>query len=447
MPWRPIELETPDERVLYYALALTWVWYVLGALYMVPPVVAWLLFGTWFWRWVTCTETLPNRPFTPLVAIWWAGMLVMLLALVVGHLTWDLGVPQLIKSSIGWMKGWALFAIFVMIGACLHVRPEVIYRAGTSVVLQTLALMPLFIIAPMIGLPAKLYISPVLMLGGPGPEYFEVQLYSASFDGSTRWRFFTPWPPAASVAFGILTPLVLRERSAAIQALGVAVVIAVVMMSKSRLGLIAIPTALLVTAVLSRLTNARLLLVSAAVFLIAGLMGEYVIEFVTDQKERMNQMRAESSYVREALARLAIYRWYTEAPVWGHGIVEAGPPFVEFMPIGSHHSWYGLLFVKGAVGFAALLLPLIFTWLELIAKAQKERTARTGLAFILLFTFFTFTENVEMLAYLIWPAFVIIGIASRKRMFGLFRWPLGQPVRKAADSAVPLREAVMPKPI
>lgn len=419
-----LTLETPEEKLLYYTLALTWVWYVLGALYVVPPAAAWTLLALWFWRAVSADDQIPNRPMTPLVLIWWLGMGVMLLALIVGHLSWDLGIPQLIKSAVGWMKGWALFAIFALIGGCMHVRPQVIYKAGTSVVLQTLIIIPVLVIAPLIGIPGQLYVSPVMVLGGPGPEYFEVQLYSMSFDGSTRWRFFSPWPPAASVAFGVLTPLVLRDKSRIVQVLGAVVVVAVIMMSKSRLGLLAIPLALVATVGLARLTNPRLILGAAAAILLIGLSAEHVGELVIEQKERMSQMRAESSYVREALGRLAIDRWQSEAPVWGHGIVEMGPPFVEFMPIGSHHSWYGLLFVKGAVGFAALLVPMLFTFGEMIAKAQRERTARTGLCFIILFTFFTFTENVEMLAYLIWPAFVILGIASRKRLVGSFRRPM-----------------------
>jgi len=187
---RPLKLETPEEAVLYYTLSLTWVWYVLGALYFAAPIVAWSLFGLWLWRWISAEEQLPNRPVTPLVVMWWLGMMVMLLALVVGHLNWDLGLPQLLKSSIGWMKGWALFSVFLMIGACLHVRPEVIYRAGTLVVLHTAVLLPLLLVAPIIGLPGQLYQSPLQSLGGPGPEYFQVQLFSRSFDGGTRWRFF-----------------------------------------------------------------------------------------------------------------------------------------------------------------------------------------------------------------------------------------------------------------
>ena len=123
--------------------------------------------------------------------------------------------------------------------------------------------------------------------------------------------------------------------------------------------------------------------------------------------------RADSTRVREALARIAVDRWSTDAPVWGHGIVERGPHLVEFMPIGSHHSWYGLLFVKGIVGALALAIPLIYSLVELVWWSGRLVAARTGLAMVLLLLLYTFGENLEILAYLIWPALIVIGIAHR----------------------------------
>ena len=56
----------------------------------------------------------------------------MLLALLAGHLSWSLGVGQLIKSGIGWAKGWALLALFILAGAVLRLRLTVIARAVNS---------------------------------------------------------------------------------------------------------------------------------------------------------------------------------------------------------------------------------------------------------------------------------------------------------------------------
>ena len=118
--------------------------------------------------------------------------------------------------------------------------------------------------------------------------------------------------------------------------------------------------------------------------------------------------------MRAALGRIALHRWQSEAPVFGHGVVEPGPHLVEYMPIGSHHSWFGLLFVKGAVGFAALAIPMIWTTIEMLIRAQSSITARTGLAVMLTLWLFTFGENLEIQVYMYWPGLVIIGIALRE---------------------------------
>jgi hypothetical protein len=425
-----VRLHTLEERIIYYALCLTWVWYVIGATYILAPALAWSLLLLILWRWLICPPDDPACPraVPPLVWVWIVFMFVMQVALVVGHMNFDLGIPQLVKSSIGWMKGWALFAIFPLIGACLHIRAEVLYRAVGWVALQTLILVPLFVIAPLIGLPGTLYISPLQVVGGPGPEFFEVQLYGTDPFGGVRWRFFTPWAPAAAVAYGMLLVMLLRDKSAAIRVAGILATLAVAIMCKSRLGFVAIPIALIAAYGLASIHNPRVLFGCAAGALFLGVFGDQIIDLILTQKERMDQMRADSTYVRRVLGNIALHRWETEAPIWGHGIVELGPHLVEFMPIGSHHSWYGLLFVKGLVGFMALLLPLLITLGELILRSQTSACARTALAFMLLFGFFTVTENVEILAYLMWPGFILLGIVSAE----LIRSPFGPPVEQAA---------------
>ena len=129
--------------------------------------------------------------------------------------------------------------------------------------------------------------------------------------------------------------------------------------------------------------------------------------------DSFTEARADSSRVRAALGRIAVERWRSEAPVWGHGVVEGGPHLVEYMPIGSHHTWFGLLFVKGAVGFVALVVPMLVSLLELGVKASRTVQARIGFGMMLLLFLYTFGENLEVLAYLIWPGLLFIGLGAR----------------------------------
>ena len=79
------------------------------------------------------------------------------------------------------------------------------------------------------------------------------------------------------------------------------------------------------------------------------------------------------------------------------------------MPIGSHHTWFGLLFVKGMVGFISLAVPLLWTFLEMLLLAQVSALGRLGLAVAFILFFFSFGENLEILAYLFWPGLVVLG--------------------------------------
>jgi hypothetical protein len=189
--------------------------------------------------------------------------------------------------------------------------------------------------------------------------------------------------------------------------------VVMILFSKSRLALVVVGSVWFMTRGLSQLTRPSTYFVAAGVFPLAGLYGVQMIEFVDLCIDKFKSMRAASSRVRAALGRIAYERWQTEAPVWGHGVPETGPHLVEYMFIGSHHTWLGLLFTKGIVGFFALAIPILWTSVTLVIRAQSNQLAALGLGLILILTFYTFGENLEILAYLYWPALVIVGIALR----------------------------------
>lgn len=390
--------------------------YLIGGLYILAPVVGWLLLAYLVWRCRHQNETTPSaeRIHIPVgVWVWIAAMLVMLLALLVAHLDFNLGMGKTIKSSIGWAKGWALMAIFPLLG-CLPIRPEIIYRAAAIVCKQTLIILPVLLLGPALHLPQNLYTSPLQAVGGPGPEFFTVTLYSIDPDGATRWRLFTPWGPALGFIANVYFVFALQQRGTRWFWYGVLGAVAMCLVSKSRLALVSMGSVVLLTWVLSRLTKPAVLYLFACVSSIAGMSAPAIIQWRTDASNRFKAARAASSRVRETLGNIAVQRWETEAPVWGHGIVERGPHLVEYMPIGSHHSWYGLLFVKGAVGFAALAVPLAWSFIEMLLKAQTSPTARVGLSMVLILVLYTFGENLEILAYLFWLALPVLGITDNE---------------------------------
>lgn len=410
--------QNPEERLIFWALSGAWGWYILGALYLIGPVLAICLVAILAWRsFAAPWRPLNERPL-PLpvgVAVWGIGMFTMLVALLVAHLTDHLGFGQTLKSSIGWLKGWALLALFPAAGACLRIRPQLVVRAASWFAVQTLIAIPVLIPAGLARVPGKLYISPLQAVGGPGPEFFSVYLYIVDpSNNALRWQFIAPWAPAAGMLGNMLFVLALFERNMRLRVAGLVCSVSMCVMTGSRMAMLFLVIYPPIVWSLSRLSKPRLLIGAAAVSTLGGVLAGPVMEVVGNAIHTFKSARADSTRVREALGRIAVERWWSDAPVWGHGVVVRGRHFVEFMPIGSHHTWFGLLYVKGAVGLCGLLVPLVWTVIEMIALAQITRIGRLGLTLTLLVIFYSFGENLEILAYLIWPALLLIGCAFRR---------------------------------
>ncbi len=409
----------PEDHIVGLALAATWFVYLVGGLYVLGPVLSVGLAGLLFSRSYLSgggvqTRSIPAIPSS--VWVWIVGMLVMLVALEMGHINQDLGLGQTIKSNIGWAKGWALLALFPLAGACLHIRLETLIRASGWVAFGTLLLTPAFLIAPMIGLQEVLFVSPLKLVGGPGPEFFAVQLYSYEpMDGTTRLRYFTPWSPAAGLIGNMYLIFALSDKRKVWKWLGIVSALAMILTSKSRL---AIAAALFIWPAVIAAGEAK----RPAMWFLAtiGLLtltpaAQSIIDWIDGAMNSIKSMRADSTRVREMLGEIALDRWWNEAPIWGHGVVERGPHAVEFMPIGSHHTWYGLLFVKGAVGAIALAVPLVWSLIEFALLAMtRSRAGRIAFGMVLLMAFYSIGENLEILAYLLWPGLIVMGIAARE---------------------------------
>ncbi|MGJ3245968.1 MAG: O-antigen ligase family protein [Elainellaceae cyanobacterium] len=410
----PMKPQNFPESLIWYSMILTYLLYLVGGLYVLGPVLAVVLLGYLVYRWWYQTDSTPesDRIEIPwIIWVWVAGMLVELVALVVAHLNFDLGTSTMIKSSIGWAKGWALLAIFPMIG-CLNIRPQVIYRATCIVGLQTIIVTPFLYLSHFIGLRSLLYTSPLSVLADP--LFFQVRLFFADFEGF-RLTYFAPWSPAAGMMGNIYFFLALQEKDPKWRWIGVAGSLLMCFLSKARaapLGLVCVAIAVLAVRYLAKPLFLILLGVATTV---AGMVAPMLISAASAYWSNFRSARANSTRVRETLQEIALYRWWNEAPIWGHGVVERGPKLVEFKPIGTHHTIFSLLFVKGIVGLIAFAIPMVLSIVDLVIRAQQSRTALVGFSVILLMTFYSFSANLEVLAYLFWPGLVVMGIAFAEK--------------------------------
>ncbi len=410
--------QTLPERLIALAILSSWGLWLVGGLYIVGPALGWTL-AFLVVRARYCGDALPPGERAHALPwpiwIWLGGMTVMLLVLWIGHHNFSLGTGATIKSTVGWAKGWALIALYPMAGAALNIRAEVIYRAICRLGKQTLWLLPAFLISPFIGLPETLWVSPLKMLGGSGDEFFAVVLYTLEPGvGTARWQFFAPWSPAAGMIAVIHLLCAIEEKDWRWRLTGIAAGLAIALLSQSRLALVALAVIWPLSWAASRARSARLWFAAAPVIVLAGWFGPMLQQMAAAAQADFAGARADSTRVRATLGRIAVERWRHEAYWFGHGIVERGPHLVEYMPIGSHHSWYGLLFVKGIIGLYAFAVPMAASLIATVIAAMQRPMGRIGLSMTLVYILYSFGENMEVLTYLCWPALVIIGIALRR---------------------------------
>ena len=402
---------TTEQKLVWYGITTSYLFFFIGGLYIVGSVIGWFIATILILRWTVKPDEIPNNRVVPLIIwLWFVSMLVMLLCLWIAHDNWDLGFPKTIKSTIGWMKGWALFPLFMFIGYFANINPEMLVRAVCKLCFYSLIFGAVSFIYSFTGLPGDLFVSPLKVIGGPGEEFFKVSLFGLNPEtGLPRWRFFGPWAPAAGFMSCIYLVICLQEKTPKWRNLGVAGCVAMILLSQSRAGLAIFICLIPLVLYFDKVMQPKMLLLLGIAIPTVILLSEPILQIVFGYFEQVKQARPGSTRVRNALATIAVQRWSSEAPFFGHGIVERGPKIVEFMPIGSHHSWYGLLFVKGIVGLLCLAIPMIATSLYLFYLSFYRSIARVSFALLLVFILYSFFENLEILAYLFWPALVFIG--------------------------------------
>lgn len=409
---------SPEQRLICRTLVATYPLYFLGALYVSGAVIGWLALMLISLR-CYFSERNSDRFISVMVWFWILSMILMLLILWVGHAQWYLGLGKAIKSSIGWAKGWALFSVFILIGCIAQIKASAVVRAVAIISAHSLYFALFTVVAYFIGLPNDIYVSPLKVVGGPGPEFFTISLFGINPEtGMARWQFFGPWSPAAGLLACLFFVICCSEPDKKWRRLGIAGCVAMCLLSQSRAGWVVFTCLIPLVFFADKLRKPWFLLTAGLVATLLITLGQPLYELLTDFHQQMKDARPDSTRVRATLERLAIQRWQDEAFWFGHGIVERGPKIVEGMAIGTHHTWFGLLFVKGLAGLLVFLIPMLVTLIYLFFQSLYYPLGRVAFNLVVVLLCYSLFENLEILTYLFWPALLLIGMALNPMKIG-----------------------------
>ncbi|PZV06831.1 MAG: capsular biosynthesis protein [Leptolyngbya sp.] len=422
-----------EESVIYYGIVGTYVWFFLGAPFLLVGVAGWILLGYlllkhFFWKDLFDTEESPPVTIPTGVWVWVVASLIILLALMVGLLKLDANLVRLVKSFINnYMRTWGLLALFPLIG-CFHIRPQILYRAVCWVAVQSLIVVPFCYILMNAGVEMPLYTVGILAkIGGFSDRYYAVGMYfQDGVSGAYRLTLYAPWAPALAFSSIVHLWLAYYEKNQVLRWIGIITNALLVVCSSSRLGLLCLIVLPIARLGLTNLTRPVWLAAASVGTFAVGLFGFRIITAIGNFKAFFDSQRSTSSELRDVLARIALYRWQ-ESPIWGHALKDEGSELTNFMPIGSHHTWFGILFTHGIVGTAALTFAIAYTLIDLLIKAQVSKIAQSALMILLTIMAFSFGENLETLAYVYWPGLVMLGIGLKEKNWLVAGYPTVHP--------------------
>jgi hypothetical protein len=406
------------EKLIWYYIVGTYAIYYIGGLYLFAPLLAIFLTGYLVRKWWNQS---PDTPETEKIYIsipawvWVICMGIIAIAVIVGGVEADLPASKIIFTLANrWFKTFVLMGLFPLIGH-LDIRPQLVYRAACIFCIQSLVLVSIFtVLSNLFDTSIYSYVSPLEKFGG-GSLYYEVKVFGAVIDVSEkRLQMIAPWPPALGLVGDIFFCLCLQEKKLNLKVLGMAGASALVISSVSRAAIVCLPLIPLLSWILSNFMKPWVM------FLFSGSLLSTTL-FISEIQERVNALTASikeyrggSTKARDLLKQLALDGW-KESPIWGHGTMTAnGPASVGYRGIGSHHTWYGVLYAYGVVAAIPLAIAFLWSFFDLITKVGTHKSAAVGICILFVLIVFSTVDNIDTLAYLYWPGLLTLGMCFKE---------------------------------
>jgi hypothetical protein len=408
-----------EENIVWYSIVGTYVFYFIGILYFVGPVIAYILLVYLIWKLSFQSKQTPENIKIRIhfvLWIWVLGVFLEEVALIIGHLNFGLGLFSIIKSSLGWATGWALLAIFPLAG-CLKIRPQLVYRGICILCLQSVILFPIFYIGFHFKInDGLIFTSPLSVLGGGDVAPFLVRFYGRDEAGAARLSFFAPYVTVTGLLGNIFLCMVLRETHRTWRWIGILGSSLMIIFPRARLAILCFLTVQLVVWLILNFRRPTLLIILGIVSAISGITAPVLLGYANALWTSIKDMRASSTDTRELITRVALHR-FQGAPIWGHGVVDRGTQFLSKKPpIGTHNAYVGLLYTKGLVGLFSFLIPMLISFIDLFIKLVGSEDENRGLSLVafkilLCISIYSLGDTIDTSAYLTWPGLLLLGMA------------------------------------
>ena len=359
------------ERVIYWTIVLTPVWWLLGIQpIFYPGVIAFLLI-TNFDLHKLFNLSLPACAWT-----WLAMALLMLWTALLGINEMGFSFQVTAAAIITFFKSYFLIFACLAIPFWNQVRLWVITRAvawmTTGYIIVLLIEMALLVLG--IGNRAILPPFARLIPGDKGSLMIILASVQRFFGiPLPRTVLYTPDPPILGICAVLCFFICLGEKNRRLRQLALAGCWCALIVSFSRIAWVCLPIALIISGLFSKHLVRQFSLWTASVtFLISGILGLTFGQLLSKPIETFNQARAESSSERAIVVQKTLEAWQ-EKPLLGWGVIRGAAWLYDdvYIGLGSFSTYAAVLYLNGIVGFIFFVIALLATLLSFYAPAIR----------------------------------------------------------------------------
>lgn len=387
----------PEKCLLWYA-ALTPVWWATGLL--TPIQIAGII-------WLYVTRPRSDRGVTAVAWLWFAVGISQDLAEFVNWAGSGKPMTELLHrfASLS-SNGWVLLGMCLSAGAAYGLTSAAVVRAiciqGAWMLVLSAASYLAYVGTGISDLEIPSLLSAVIPAAKSNDLHFTMRVYlSDEFLGTSVFRLilFFPWSTGLALAGLLTAALAPREPSWTWRLLGLAGGLTGLVLAYSRAVFVGSAVALSLMAFLRCSVRTRLLAVMGAAAVANGalLAGFDPSMLFGDAYRGFTDARPGSSEGRDLLYAAA-WNGFLQAPWIGHGWF--GPEYARWMPIaiGSHSTFFGVLYKGGVITFAVLCTAFAVTLAWYVARLREGPSdAALALSVLIVYGMVAYGENLDTL--------------------------------------------------
>lgn len=348
------------ERVIYWTIVLTPLWWLMGLQTLLYPAIAIVLLVVTF-----DLDKLIRNSLPICVWAWLAMALVMLWTATIGLSNVGFGFQRTAATAVTLLKSYVLIFVCLALPFWNQIRVHVVTRAVAWMTTGYLVTIAVELAMLFLRIGKSGYIPPLAKLI-PGDKQ-SLKVTFAEFQPFfgipfPRTVLYTPDPPIVGVCTVLCFFICLGETDRRLRNFAIAGCLVGLLVSFSRLAWICFPLGLLIIACFrSRWVRQSSLWGASFTSLLCALLGLTFSQLLQKPLEVFNSARAESSTDRELVVRKTLEAW-RESPWLGWGIIQGSVKwYIYDIALGSFSTYASVLYLHGIVGFVVFVAALAST--------------------------------------------------------------------------------------